>query len=176
MYKSTIYVVPKKYSILNFYEIKNKKLKKNFDNEILKFYNKNQNVKFKILYRISSVENALNIVENGFNSKYSKLRAFGKGINLTSTIDDLLYYVNMKKNNNNNFAIIVCKVVISKTHINDPANNNNKIFHNKYGYSKPTYMGIKKGFNAMHNSYKIIWVIPSGKRIYPKYIYFINKK
>jgi hypothetical protein len=125
--------------------------------------------KILLLYHLTKTSNVESICKNGFNINMSKIRAFGKGVNLASNIMHLKNYYNMHKNKNGSVSIIVCQVCVKNYHENF-SDFTDKKFIKKFGYSKPLYITPKKGYDSMYAVKKNIWIIPSSSRIYPSYV------
>jgi len=136
-------------------------------NKYKKECNRLHNYKTLRLYHLTETSNVKSICKNGFDISLSRMRAFGKGINLANTISHLKHYYNMYKNKNNNVSIIVCEVCVKKSHENESDITADK-FIEKYGYSKPKYMSPKKGYDSMYAG--PIWIIPSSSRVYPSFV------
>ena len=147
-------------------------INKNIKN-ITKFINSKKYKNYKILYHITTENNAKNILKNNFNIKKSKNHSFGIGINMTDNIKHLKYYQNKKLN-----SIIVCLVKYNKLKFNptyyDNINCKESIdYIKKYGYSRPTYLKAPKNYNGFVND--DIYVIKNNKYIYPILYYKISK-
>jgi hypothetical protein len=117
--------------------------------------------KYKIMYHITSSENAKKILQNGFDISKSRTFAFGKGINLTSNINYLKNYYNEKNN-----TIILCIVKYNKLKQNF-SDVKNKEYLVKYGYTKPKYMSVPKGFDGFYADNSNIYVLKSKKLVHP---------
>ena len=111
----------------------------------------------KIMYHITSKENAESILKNGFNINLSKRGAFGTGINLTTDINHLKHYYNNKKN-----YIVICKVKYNKRKFNTSGPE----MINKYT-TKPKYDFPQKGYDVLYAKGPEIYVIPNTNQIYP---------
>jgi hypothetical protein len=126
----------------------------------------------KLMYHLTSVENALEISKHGFKIQKSRMRAFGKGVNLCLSMDDVLGFHKIYRNKKNLYSVIVCQVVYYKAHAN--SSNDIKIITNADGsyFTAPKFMTPKKNFDSMYSDrpYKKIWIIPSQARVYPSFI------
>jgi len=127
--------------------------------------------KYKIMYHLTTLDNAKSILKNGFDIKKSKSAAFGKGINLTDNIEHLKhYYSKLKKN-----TVIICLVKYNKLKFNTPIEDEE--FLKKHGYTKPKYINVPKGYEGFYND--DIFVMKSKKYVHPICtinINFDNKK
>jgi hypothetical protein len=132
----------------------------------------------KIFYHLTKCSSAQNILNNGFNIKFSKLRAFGKGINFCSEFKNIIKYYGMYSDRKERSALIINQVIIGKAHAN--SSDEQQIMTNPDGsyYTKPQFLSPKKGYDAMYSKtpYKEIWVIPSTERIYPIYLIILKRQ
>lgn len=144
---------------MNKIDIKNIVLSTN--NTILDKFSLYKSKKSKLMYHITSEENAINILNNGFDIRLSKKGAFGKGINLTTDINHLKHYYNKKTN-----YIIVCIVKFNKKQ-NNSSNNNIIIKEDGVSYSKPKYIIPSKGYDILYVSGPEIYVAPKTEQVYP---------
>jgi hypothetical protein len=129
------------------------------NNKINNFINSKKYKKYKLMYHITTLENAKSILKNGFDVSKAYAMAFGKGINLTDDINELKHYYNKKTRN----AIILCIVRYNKLKYNESTYT--KEYYEKYGFSKPTHMNVPKGYDGFYNS--DIFVMKSKKYVYP---------
>ncbi len=127
-------------------------LKHNFqiNSTIQHFIQKNSKKKYKIMYHATSEKNAKSILKNGFDLSKSKTFAFGRGINLTNSIQHLNHYLD--KTNN---TILVCLVKYNKLKYNPPYYKNIKSkecqeFLQKHGYTKPSFMKIPTNYDGFY--------------------------
>ena len=127
-------------------------------------YGCNEHINELTMYHITSKDNAIKILENGFDVNLSKRGAFGKGINLTTDIFNLCNYYN-KTNEDDNY-IVVCKVKFLKKMFNTsgPEKMND-------GYTtKPKFETPPEGYDALYGSGPEIYVIPNSDQVMPLYI------
>lgn len=126
----------------------------------------------KWMYHLTTNENAVRISKEGFSIEKAKMKAFGKGINLCTSIQDVVGFHKIYKNKSNIYSILICRVAYLKPHPN--SSDASRIITNLDGsfFTSPKYMSPKKGFDCMYSDrpYKKIWVIPSKSRVYPAYI------
>lgn len=136
--------------------------------KINSFINSKKYKKYKIMYHITSLKNAKNILKNGFDISKSCIQssAYGKGINLTDDINHLKHYYDKKYCN----TIILCNVRYNKLKYNISKYNEEHM--KKYGCSKPRYMKVPQGYEGFYNG--DIFVMKSKKYVNP--ICISNKK
>jgi len=117
-----------------------------------------------IMFHITSKDNAVNILENGFDTNLAKMGAFGKGINLTTDVYHLRNYYNAKNPDDN--YIVVCNVKFYKKMLNTsgPEKLND-------GYTtKPRFETPPPGYDALYAEGPKIYVIPNSEQVNPLYI------
>ena len=96
-------------------------------NKVNNFINSNEKYKtYKIVYHITSSNNATQILKNGFDVKKATTMAFGRGINLSDDKKQLGHYYN--KNNNN--TIILCLIRYNNLKYNESNPNNKEYYKN----------------------------------------------
>ncbi|HEY1078731.1 MAG TPA: hypothetical protein VGE46_01490 [Bdellovibrio sp.] len=124
---------------------------------------KGQKPSERILFHITSQENAKKIIDTGFKVNLAKTSAFGKGIYFAETASNAFRYANRHKKK----ALLVCKVVVGRAHENK--SDLSKVIN---GYSKPDRLIPRKGFSSMFGGKKEtrVWVVPAGGRILPLYL------
>lgn len=125
---------------------------------------------YKLMFHITSEKSAKNIMKNGVDISKSTRGAFGIGINLTNDIKHLSHYYDKKTSN----TIIVCLVKYNKLKLNSSNINNNEFFK-KFGYSKPKYEYVPKGYEGFFFEKKKanIFVFKSKKYVFPLYTFQI---
>ena len=132
----------------------------------------------KLFFHLTNCTSAQLIQAKGFNVNFSCMRAFGKGINLCQSFNDLLKYNEMFKDNKGRSALIICQVLIGKSHAN--SSNDQKIIKNTNGsfYTKPQYVHPQKGYDSMYSETprKEVWIIPSSQRVYPSYVVILKNE
>jgi len=153
-YKSKFvkYIIKNQFGILS---ISNIKLSKN--KTLLKKYKSYDGSSEKIMYHITSKENAENILNNGFDISKSKRGAFGIGINLTTDIKHLKHYYNSETN-----YIVYCKVKLN----NAMKNTSGPEMIDEWT-TKPLYDQPPAGYDALYVPGPEIYVIPSSDQVYP---------
>jgi len=145
-------------SSMNKVDIKNIVLSKN--NTILDKFSLYKSKNSKLMYHITSQENAINILNNGFDISLSKRGAFGIGINLTTNINHLKHYYNNKNN-----YIVVCIVKFNKKQKN--SSGPDIIRENGEEYTKPKYVKPSKGYDILYVPGPEIYVAPKTEQVYP---------
>lgn len=146
------------YNNMNKIDIKNIVLSKN--NTMFDKFNLYKSKKSKLMYHITSEENAIKILNNGFDVSLSKRGAFGKGINLTTEINHLKHYYNKKLN-----YIVVCIVKFNKKQNN--SSGPEIIKDNGEEYTKPKYVKPSKGYDILYVPGPEIYVAPKTEQVYP---------
>jgi hypothetical protein len=144
-----------KYNLKNIKFVSNKKLKEKYS-----LYNCN-NCKQLIMYHVTYKEAAESILKEGFDLKYTKRGAFGKGINLTTDFKHLKHYFNEETN----------YVVVSLVKFNKKLKNTSgPEMLDKYT-TKPKYDFPLEGIDALYaKEDHEIYVIPNSEQVYPLYI------
>lgn len=168
-----------KIKIQDITTIENKKQWKKYQGEYNKFILKNHKRPFeKLMFHITNLKNAKEISNDGFSIKKSKMKAFGRGVNLCPSLKDVIHFHKIYKNKNDLYSIIVCRVVYFNSHSN--SSDDSKVVTNPDGsyFTSPKYMKPKRGFDCMFSKhpYKKIWVIPSSSRVYPAFLINIKIK
>ena len=116
------------------------------------------------MYHITTKDNAINILDNGFDINLSKRGAFGKGIYLTTDIYHLRNYYS--ENNEDDNYIVVCKVKFYKKMLNTSGPE-----RMSDGYTtKPKFEHPPEGYDALYGSGPEIYVIPNSEQVNPLYI------
>jgi len=132
------------------------------NNSILQKHNIYKSKHSLIMFHITTKENAINILNNGFDITLSKRGAFGKGINLTTDIDHIKHYYNKKSN-----YIVVCIVKFNKKQNNTSDIKTMIKDENGNEYSKPKYITPSKGYDILYVSGPEIYVVPKSEQVYP---------
>ena len=110
------------------------------------------------MFHLTNLQNAKKILTEGFNPQLSKVGAFGLGINLSTTIEDLEHYFD-----ENNNILLTCLVKFNKKKENFSKRNKN--YWNKYHSTKPNFITPPPGFDALFS--ENIYVIPKKEQVYP---------
>jgi len=118
------------------------------------------------MFHLTNLQNAKRILSEGFNPNLAKTGAFGLGINLSTTIEDLEIYSNNKNN-----ILLTCLVKYNKKRENF-SNVTNKNFFQKHGYTKPKFIKPPEGYDALFS--ENIYVIPHKEQVYPMMMSKIN--
>ena len=148
--------------ILNITMNTNKLVETKYDTYIC--HSCNECVNELTMYHITTKDNAINILENGFDINLSKRGAFGKGINLTTDIYHLRNYYS--ENNEDDNYIVVCKVKFYKKMLNTSGPE-----RMSDGYTtKPKFENPPEGYDALYGSGPEIYVIPNSEQVNPLYI------
>jgi len=119
-----------------------------------------------MMYHLTTKENALSILEHNFDMKLSKMRAFGKGANLTTNKEHLMHYYS--KTNN---YIVVVLVKYNKLKYNPPytwkksEKKEKDEYFKTHNHSKPTLMTTPKDYEGM--IYNDIIIISNKKYMFP---------
>ena len=122
---------------------------------------------YKVMYHITTLENAKKILKNGFDVTRARLSAFGKGINLTDEIQNLKHYYDKKIKN----TVILCIVGYNKlkhnsSYYSDLKSEKSKEYIKKYGHSKPKYMTVPNGYDGFSTNVGI-YVMKNKKNVLP---------
>jgi len=117
------------------------------------------------MFHLTNLQNARKILSNGFNPQLSKRGAFGIGINLSTTIEDLNPYFDETNN-----ILLTCLVKFNKKKENFSRKNKN--YWNKFGSTKPNFITPPPGYDALFNDN--IYVIPNKEQVFPLIMSKIN--
>lgn len=126
----------------------------------------------KLMFHLTTHKNALKICQQGFDVNKSRMKAFGKGINLCPSLEEVLKFYRIYKNKKDVYSVVVSLVSVGKAHSN--SSDDSILVKNKDGsyFTKPKHMQPKAGFDSMYSDkpLKKIWVIPLSARIYPCFV------
>ena len=160
-------------NIENITEITCQKNWKKYNREFQKLTKKREKKpQHKLMFHITNRFAAREIAKVGFDISKSKLKAFGRGVNLCSELSDVINFHHMHASKLGLSTIIVCQVQIGKSHANKSFDDQIVKLPDGNIYSKPEYYKPKKGFDSMYSEspYKKIWIIPSSARVYPSFL------
>jgi hypothetical protein len=123
------------------------------------------------MFHLTSVMAATAIAERGFSTAFARCCAFGRGVNLFAAASDVTCLHPMCSNADGAACIVVCDVAVGLAH----ENNSTQAWVSGRGgvrYTRPERMRPRPGFDALHTPDGSIWVIPSARRVLPRYFVF----
>jgi hypothetical protein len=168
--------MPRGFTINSIVQNYQKKLWDKFCYEYKRLELRGSKTSRSLMYHLTTESNAKEILRNGFSFKNSKLRAFGKGVNLAPSIEEVVKYKILYPSKRQTYSILVCEVLTGNSHGNH--SDDNVVVRTKCGsfYSKPQFMKPKVGYDSMYSlqPLKKIWVIPDPKRVYPSFLMTIK--
>jgi len=141
-------------NLKNIKVVSNKKLKENYDSYDCDICTE------LIMYHATSKTAAESILSNGFDLRYTKRGAFGRGINLTTDFNHLKHYFNEETN----------YVVVSLVKFNKKLENTSGPEMLDEYTTKPRYDFPLEGIDALYAKGPEIYVIPNSEQVYPIYI------
>jgi hypothetical protein len=123
------------------------------------------------MFHLTTVTSATAIAVRRFSNAFARSCAFGRGANLFASASDVTYLHSMCSNADGAACIVVCDVAVGLAHVN---NSTQEWVHRPGGvsYTRPERMRPRRGFDAMRSEDRSIWVIPSARRVLPRYFVF----
>jgi hypothetical protein len=138
---------------------------------INKFIKKGKYKNYKILYHITKLKYAKNILKNNFDVTKSKTCAFGKGINMTNDIKHLKNYYDEKKYNTVVISLVKYnKLLKNESYYKDINCEESQKYLKKYSFTRPKYLKSTKLYDGFYSKYNNIYVIKKSSLIYPLFI------
>ena len=121
-----------------------------------------------IMYHMTSKKAAMKIMQDGFDPKRARSKAFGAGINVSSEIMEVLRYAPECDDP----CIIFCMVTYHRAMLNE--SDVTQMIHEvredgtEVWYSKPKYMDPPAGYDAL--CCDDIYVLPSSWQVIPMFM------
>ena len=136
---------------------------------------RSNSVEERLLFHVTRESASKKIKNEGFCVNLVRNLAFGKGVNLYSSVKSVYEHLE-RYTVGERFVIFVCQTIIGAAHENS-SDLKQIVFRNGAGFSKPRYLRPKPGYDAMYSNdaEHSIWVIPSKKRVYPSYLVILNQ-
>jgi hypothetical protein len=119
-----------------------------------------------VMYHMTSRTAAKRILQEGFDPRKAKTYSFGRGINVSSKIEDVLRYAP-----DDQACIIFCMVTYHRAMMNE--SDDTQMIHEvledgtEVWYSKPKYMDPPPGYDAL--CCDDIFVLPSSWQVIPMF-------
>ena len=121
-----------------------------------------------IMYHMTSRKAAMKIMQDGFDPKRARSKAFGEGINVSSEMNEVLQYAPK----DDVPCIIFCMVTYHRAIPND--SDCKQMIHEvsedgtEAWFSKPKYMHPPPGYDAL--CYDDIYVFPLSEQVIPMFM------